>query len=816
MKNRLKKAAAVFALSTLVASSSVPTAFADVSSASAQTLVPLASVSQANTPIQHVVVLFQENESFDHYFGTYPVATNPAGEPPFYAAPGTPTVNGLSAALLTNNPNSANPQRFDRSQAHTADYDHGYTSEQKSFDGGLMDKFVQIDGRGDAGVMNYYDGNTVTAWWNYAQHFAMNDNYFGSNLGPSTPGALNCISGNTSGATVYSANQAQNGTVLNPGDKGFPSSVTSNGTVIGDSDPYYDYASKGSTISMAGTNVGDMLNAKGLTWGCFFGGYDDPTAQHNNIAAQAVTDYIPHHEPFEYYGLTSNVSHLKPSSVANIGYTDQANHQYDVTDFWAAANAGNLPSFSFVKAPAYQDGHPSYSDPLDEQTWLASTVNKLEALPTWSSTAIFLCYDDSDGWYDHVMPPIVNQSNDPAVDALEGNNAGTNPPLNGAEDRLGYGPRFPMVVVSPYAKHNAVINTLADQSSVLRFVEDNWNLGRIGNGSFDALAGSLDNMFDFSSANNPPVFLDPNTGEPVAQVTPFQQQGNLYMSVPDLVQSLDVQTHQNGADVWFMYGSHLVDIPSQGDTVTIDQQPVKLESPITTQSNSVCLPIANLANALGVQPVQYQSNEILFKTIDTTDTKPAITTPTTTPPATTPPATTTPATTTTPVSVTSTDSTVSKVSSVAAVTKFAIGNDSTAGSNTLSIGTPTSVSSPSGSGTLVNQFINGAKSGKTYNLIITATDANGNTVDAGGTVYVTFAPGDIDTTGTLTSGGKKISTTPVAVSLDSTGKAVLAYSVGTAPVNWDAYDNDVITISDSNGTSTASYTNQISVLNMSN
>ena len=127
---------------------------------------------KANTPIQHVVVIFQENESFDHYFGTYPVATNPAGEPPLYAAPGTPTVNGLTAALLTNNPNSANPQRLDRSQAWTKDMDHGYTAEQKSFDGGLMDKFVENDGHGDPMVMDYFDGNTVTAWWNYAQHYA--------------------------------------------------------------------------------------------------------------------------------------------------------------------------------------------------------------------------------------------------------------------------------------------------------------------------------------------------------------------------------------------------------------------------------------------------------------------------------------------------------------------------------------------------------------------------------------------------------------------------------------------------------------------
>src|SRR5215469_7348852 len=128
------------------------------------------------TPIKHLVVIFQENVSFDHYFGTYPNAGNPAGEPQFQALPGTPSVNGLTGALLNNNPNLKNPQRLDPltlSQVVTCDQDHGYTDEQKAFDHGLMDQFVQsVSGGGCTGstpgqdkftVMDYYDGNTVTA-----------------------------------------------------------------------------------------------------------------------------------------------------------------------------------------------------------------------------------------------------------------------------------------------------------------------------------------------------------------------------------------------------------------------------------------------------------------------------------------------------------------------------------------------------------------------------------------------------------------------------------------------------------------------------
>ena len=157
--------------------------------------------SKTATPIQHLVVIFQENVSFDHYFGTYPIAANPPNQPAFYARPDTPSVNGLlNAGLLTNNPNAANPKRLDRmvSQMITCDQDHGYKDEQSAYNHGLMDKFVETVSGGSCAdkniVIDYYDDNVVTALWNYAQHFAMSDNSFSTTFGPSTPGALNLIS----------------------------------------------------------------------------------------------------------------------------------------------------------------------------------------------------------------------------------------------------------------------------------------------------------------------------------------------------------------------------------------------------------------------------------------------------------------------------------------------------------------------------------------------------------------------------------------------------------------------------------------------
>jgi phospholipase C len=179
---------------------------------------------------------------------------------------------------------------------------------------------------------------------------------------------------------------------------------------------------------------------------------------------------------------------------------------------------------SFLKAPAYQDGHAGYSDPIDEQEFVVNTINFLEGLPTWNNTAVVIAYDDSDGWYDHQMPPIVNTSTGPA-DALTGpgvcGTAATSlPGLNGAANphalgRCGYGPRLPLLVISPWARQNFVDHTVTDQTSIIRFIEDNWLGGqRIGQGSFDAIASSIAQMFYLKKIRtNGTLFLNPITGE---------------------------------------------------------------------------------------------------------------------------------------------------------------------------------------------------------------------------------------------------------------------------------------------------------------
>ncbi len=525
----------------------IPVALAAIATTAA--LAAPASASQPDgsgnttTPIKHLVVLFDENISFDHYFGTYPNAANTDGTP-FTAAPGTPSANTMQkAGLIATNPNAYAPQRLTPDEAVTCDQNHNYGPEQKAEDGGAMDKFVENTSKdtctgmyGSPGLaMDYYDGNTVTAEWNYAQNYAMSDNAWDTVFGPSTPGALNLVSGQTHGVTSHDPKTgAQTATpdsytVASPDAAGV-------GTVINDPDPLYDdcadnnHTSTNALASMSGKNIGDLLNAKNVTWGWFQGGFAPTTkwdgkdgdyavcgATTANVAGAASVDYSPHHNPFEYYRSTSNPHHLPPSSDAAIGHTDRANHQYDLSAFDTALKRDSLPAVSFLKAPEAQDGHAAYSDPLDEQKFLVKEINAIEQSSSWPSTAIVINYDDSDGWYDHVAPTILNGSKDAANDAAICSTAPA-PAAGGYADRCGPSQRLPFLVISPFSRQNHIDHTAIEQTSITRFIEDNWQTGRIGDASFDARAGSLDGFFDFAHPQQRAVVLG-NDGA-VAKVIP--------------------------------------------------------------------------------------------------------------------------------------------------------------------------------------------------------------------------------------------------------------------------------------------------------
>jgi phospholipase C len=495
------------------------------------------------TPIKHLVVIFDENESFDHYFGTYPYAANTDGTS-FHAKPGTPTVNGLYSKitktgpvgrLLTNNPNEYNPQRLTHAQALTCDQNHDYLPEQQAENGGKMNEFVQFTQQDDCSttgeyygppgiVMDYFDGNTVTGLWNYAQNYAMSDNNWDTTFGPSTEGAIDVSSGLSSDS--YAVTPSGTKTT----DSG---AITADGTTYGDIDPYYDECSDSNHTSsnpegvMTGENIGDLLNSKHVTWGWFQGGFAPTSsnsggavcgAQSDNIDGSALNEYTPHWNPFQFNATTANPAHLAPSSESAIGRTDQANHQYDLSDFFTTLKNGNMPSVSYLKATTAQSGHPGESDPLDEQQWLVNTVNQIEQSRYWSSTAIVITYDDSDGWYDHVAPRLLNGSDNSTIDTAMCEQTPVR--VGSGSGRCGYSQRLPMIVISPYTRDNYVSNNLTNTTSVVKFIEQNWLHGQTIPGSFDATSGSLDargGLLDFNTRPHfEPLILNPTTGAVVS------------------------------------------------------------------------------------------------------------------------------------------------------------------------------------------------------------------------------------------------------------------------------------------------------------
>ncbi len=598
------------------------------------------------TPIRHVVVIYQENVSFDHYFGTYPNAANSDGQT-FHAAPGTPAVDGLlpatdpslppslrhSTNLLTTNPNASLPQRLDSSATGlagdaggqlTCDQDHNYSDEQQAFDGFQMDRFVQSVGTGGgktpfgtpcqaSTVMDYFDGNTITGLWNYAQQYAISDNNFATTFGPSSPGAINLVSGNSGGVdTAHEVNSPSIATPTSPN-----ADLTPDGkggySLTSDAQPYWDDCSTRDAVAMSGANIGDELNAAGLSWGWFQGGFRPTTSYPEALTAtghsgqqtstfipdefkaagfqnsvphssdqglcDAVNpvgvalggtgqygykdDYIPHHEPFDYYASTANPHHLTVATgasgsdtlagLAEIGTDTQSyargvpqfntpNHQYDVSDFDQLVSAishdelpsSALPAVSFLKASGFEDGHAGYSDPQDEQQFVIREINALERTPDWAHTAVIITYDDSDGWYDHANSGVTNPSLSPADNLTPTNstlptsgqcgpNPQTNAPLAGEQGRCGFGPRLPFVVISPFAAHNHVDHNLSDMASIINLVEYNWGLPTIRGSADQVLANThhsrympfdLAGLFDFFGPRNQRLILDPTTGEP--------------------------------------------------------------------------------------------------------------------------------------------------------------------------------------------------------------------------------------------------------------------------------------------------------------
>jgi phospholipase C len=365
------------------------------------------------TPIQHLVVLMQENHTFDNYFGTYPGADGiPAGT----KMPVDP--NNLAAGYVT-------PWHI--GDATISDLSHSAATFRDQYNNGKMDSFVAaLNARNENGAqaMGYYDGTDVPYYWNLADNYVLFDRFFSS---------------------------AKDGSFANHMF-----------WVAADSPK----APKGGQLSDVLANVPtifDELQAAGVSWKFYVQNYD-PTITYRDLGSEgnraSQVIWVP---------LLNFDRFLDDPKLSS--------HIVDLSQYFIDLDNGNLPAVAFM-VPSGASEHPP-SNIMSGQRFVKNIIQELMRSSMWDSSAFMLVYDDWGGWYDHVPPIQV--------------------------DDQGYGPRVPALLISPYAKSGYIDHTVLDFTSILKFIEENWNVASLTDR--DRNANNILSAFDFTQTPRLPNFL---------------------------------------------------------------------------------------------------------------------------------------------------------------------------------------------------------------------------------------------------------------------------------------------------------------------
>jgi len=425
--------------------------------------------------IQHVVVIYQENWSFDSLYGSFAGANGlrnaSATIPQIDKLTGAP-IRQLPQPLIGNGmpdpdfPAGLPVQPYNASSyilptALAGDLVHRFYQEQSQIDGGKMDKFVTWSDNPGL-VFSNFDARLMPEGL-LAKQYVLADNFFHSAFGGSllnhhwlicacTPTFPNAPAG------VVAKLDATGQLALDPSGKivqdGF---VTPDGYVVNTA--YTVNAPHPASVPAAkllpdqtNPTIGDRLSAAGISWKWYSAGWD------NALAGNPDPLFQFHHQPFAYY-----------QNYAD-GTAAKAAHLQDETNFLADLKAGKLPAVSFVKPLGTDNEHPGYASLAAGQQHVAALVAAVQASSAWPSTAIIITYDENGGRWDHVPPP-------------------------GPFDRWGPGTRVPTIVISPWAKRGFVDHTEYETVSILALIEKRWALQPLG--PRDAKANPLRNVFKF-------------------------------------------------------------------------------------------------------------------------------------------------------------------------------------------------------------------------------------------------------------------------------------------------------------------------------
>jgi len=433
--------------------------------------VPATGAAHAAGPfdkINHVIVIYQENWSFDGLYGKFPGANGIANAG---AAVAQVDKGGKPYATLpqpmdsTKNPPAPDPRfpanlpvaPFDAApyvpaDKRTGDLIHRFYQEQYQINGGKMDRFVAGSDAGGL-VMSYYDATNLPLG-KLAQQYTLADNFFHAAFGgsflnhiwlictcapiwPNAP-ASQVARLDASGALVRDGAVTPDGYVVNTSysvSTPHPANITDTTQLM----PLQTFAT-----------IGDRLSEKNVSWAWYAGGWN------NAVAGHPDPDFEFHHQPFAYF---ANYADGAPARAA---------HLKDEQDFITDLQSNRLPSVSFVKPSDANNEHPGSTDLLRGEQHVANWVQAVQNSQYWTDTAIIIAYDENGGRWDHVAPP--------------------------KGDRWGPGTRVPAIIISPYAKRGFVDHTQYDTTSILKFIETRWGLAPLG--TRDAAAYDLSNAFD--------------------------------------------------------------------------------------------------------------------------------------------------------------------------------------------------------------------------------------------------------------------------------------------------------------------------------
>jgi phospholipase C len=423
-------------------------------------LVVAACASSQHTPsplsgIDHVIVIYQENWSFDALFGKFPGAagiasasstsmaqTDKTGRsyatlpPPIDTRPSPPVPDPRIPADLPVAPFDLAP--YVPATSRTGNPIHRFYQQQLQINGGRMDRFVAWTNVGGL-VMSHYDATRMPLG-RLAQEFVLADNFFHAAFGgsflnhmwlvcactphwPDAPADLRARLDDT-GALVKDGEVSPDGYVVNTAytiNTPHPGRIT---------DPHH------LVPNLTLPTIGDRLDARGIAWAWYAGGWNDA------LAGRPHQRFAYHHQPFAYFAKWAD------------GTAAKARHLKDEADFLRDVAEGTLPAVAFVKPLGTLNEHPNSSEPLTGQQHVAELVRAVRASPLWPRTLIVITYDENGGRWDHVAPPVV--------------------------DRWGPGTRVPAVFVSPLVKRGHVDHTRYDTTAILKLIQTRWGLAPLG------------------------------------------------------------------------------------------------------------------------------------------------------------------------------------------------------------------------------------------------------------------------------------------------------------------------------------------------